>query len=73
MMLCIYDIYAGCTSIVARDPEGKIVLGRDLDFSFTEYLRKTHLIYNYTRNGKEVYRCSGFAGLLGDVTCMKNN
>jgi len=68
---CIYELDALCTSIVTTDPNGHIILARNLDFAFADVLRKIHMELIYTKSGHEVYRCAGLAGFVGGLTCMK--
>ncbi len=67
----IYELRALCTSIVARDVAGKIMLARNLDFGYPEILRKLHVTLIYKKKGAEVYRCGGLVGFVGALTCMR--
>lgn len=70
---CIYELRSLCTSIVAKDAKGKILLARNLDFGFQQYLRRLHVNIIYRRGGKELFRCGGLAGFVGVLTCMRPN
>ncbi len=69
----VYELLALCTSIVARDSAGRVVLGRNLDFLFVELLRNLHVVFRYRHGpkGKVLFQCSGLAGFVGSLTCMK--
>jgi penicillin V acylase-like amidase (Ntn superfamily) len=46
----IYELDAFCTSIVARDNNGKIIVERNLDFYFAEETRKLLYIGKHKYN-----------------------
>jgi hypothetical protein len=70
---CVYELRTLCTSIVARDAKGKVILARNLDFGFEKLLRRVEVILHYKRQGSEVCRCAGMAGFIGFMTCIKPN
>ena len=70
---CIFELITMCTSIVAQDPNNKVVLARNFDLKFTKALRKLHYTIIYKKNNKELFRCGNIAGYTGVFTCMKPN
>ncbi len=66
-----YEINAMCTSIVARDNSSRIIIARNLDFTYTAAMRSLYAIFSYWKGGKELYRCGGQVGFVGLVTCMR--
>jgi Linear amide C-N hydrolases, choloylglycine hydrolase family len=69
----IYEIYTYCTTIIARNSDGNIIVGRNLDYDFVEDLAQTHYMAIYTINGKESFRCTNYGGFIGVSTCMKSH
>jgi len=67
----IYEVEAGCTSIIAQDPQGKIYHGRNLDFKLASTLRKLAIDVDFQRGGKTLYRGTTFAGYVGLLTGMR--
>lgn len=80
----MYEIEGGCTSIVAQDPSGRLVHGRNVDFglffgedwqhlqwSLTEALRPTIRNVRFIQGGKEVFNSTVFAGYVGLLTGAK--
>ena len=61
-----------CTSIVIRTQNGNAVLARNLDFDYAPLL--SALSYNavFTRNGKQVFRASMFAGSTSVFTGQRD-
>eukprot|EP00826_Nyctotherus_ovalis_P008769 TRINITY_DN1227_c0_g3_i4.p1 TRINITY_DN1227_c0_g3~~TRINITY_DN1227_c0_g3_i4.p1 ORF type:complete len:282 (-),score=56.40 TRINITY_DN1227_c0_g3_i4:467-1312(-) len=70
---CINEIVAMCTSIVARDKNGKLILARNFDFYYRNLVAKMHVNVIYKRNGRAIARCGNIAGYIGIFTCMKPN
>jgi len=70
---CYYELSVLCTSIVARNPDGRILLGRNLDFEPVKLLQQIFYRGVYTTNGKTLFECSGLAGYIGVITCFKND
>ena len=64
----LYDITAGCTSIVAEDEMGNIYHGRNLDYGFTQILQNITFIANFQSGGKTVYSGTTYAGYVGLLT-----
>lgn len=68
MLNIIYDLLAGCTSIVAEDEAGHIYHARNLDYQFTAILQNITLIANFQRGGKTLYTGTTYAGYTGLLT-----
>lgn len=64
----LYDLLAGCTSIVAEDDMGHIYHGRNLDYQLTQILQNITLIANFQREGRTVYTGTTYAGYVGLLT-----
>ena len=64
----LYDMLAGCTSIVAEDETGRIYHGRNLDYGLTQLLQNITLIANFQRGGKTIYTGTTYAGYVGLLT-----
>ena len=60
-----------CTSIVGERLDGRIVHGRNLDYSFQGYLRNVTITVMFERSGKVVYTGTTFAGMVGLLTGQK--
>ena len=73
IMNCILELLTMCTSIVAQDPNNKVILARNFDFPFTGILRKMHFTFIYKKNNKELFRCGNVVGNTGIFTCLKPN
>ena len=67
----LYDMLAGCTSIVAEDEMGHIYHGRNLDYGLTGLLQNITLIANFQRGGKTIYTGTTYAGYVGLLTGQK--
>ncbi|OQR68738.1 N-acylsphingosine amidohydrolase (acid ceramidase)-like, partial [Tropilaelaps mercedesae] len=79
-----YEFFTVCTSIVAQNPQGQILHGRNLDFglflgwnstahtwSMTEVLRKTVIQIEWQRGNKTVFHSVNFAGYIGVLTAIR--
>jgi hypothetical protein len=67
-----YPIHVGCTGIVAMDKEdGTVYHGRNLDFSFANYLQAIAYTGIFTKNGTEVFRAQTIAGYTAALTGMR--
>ena len=64
----LYDLLAGCTSIVAEDDKGHIYHGRNLDYQLTQILQNITLVANFQRGGKTIYTGTTYAGYVGLLT-----
>jgi len=67
----IYEVEAGCTSIVAQDKNGNIYHGRNLDFNLAKVLRKLTIRVEFQKNGKTLYWGTTYAGYVGLLTGMR--
>lgn len=70
-----YEVSDACTSIVAQDPSGKILHGRNLDFwagmGFTDTLKNMTFIADFKQSGKTVFTATTFAGYVGILSGIK--
>ena len=57
-----------CTSILARDSKGKIIHLRNLDFAFTDTMKKLIFEAILVKDGKQVARAPLIAGFYGVFT-----
>lgn len=60
-----------CTSIVARQPDGKIVHGRNLDWNIPAELRNFVMTVKFTQNGQHVFTGGTIVGYMGILTGLK--
>jgi len=70
----IYDLTAfkACTSIIAQDDMGHVFHGRNLDYSFSDFLRRSTILLEFQdRRGKVHYGGVGFAFYVGLLTGQK--
>ncbi len=61
-----------CTSIVATQPNGHIIHGRNLDYSVPG-LNYLSIMLDFQKGGKTVYKGTSFAGYIGLMTGMRPN
>jgi N-acylethanolamine-hydrolysing acid amidase len=61
----VYDVTAACTSIVAQDASGRILHGRNLDYSDPPLLRNATISVEFVRGGATVASGVTYAGLIG--------
>ena len=66
------EFYAMCSSLMFRNSDGQVVLGRNFDYMFTETLRSLTIDVEFIRSGKLLYRAVTFAGYLGVATGMRS-
>merc|ERR1719158_2604674 len=67
-----FPIRFGCTGIIATDKDdGTVYHGRNLDFSFAEYLQAMAYTGIFTKNGTEVFRAQTIAGYASILTGMR--
>jgi len=71
MLQFFYEIEAGCTSIVAQDPQGKIYHARNLDFELSQILERMTIELDFRRGGKTVFYGTTYAGYFAVLTGMK--
>ena len=69
----LYDLTAGCTSIVAEDTNGLIYHVRNMDYHMTTLLRNVTIVVHYQSKGKTLYSSTTFAGYVGILTGQKPN
>uniref|UniRef100_A0A6B2LAN1 N-acylethanolamine-hydrolyzing acid amidase n=1 Tax=Arcella intermedia TaxID=1963864 RepID=A0A6B2LAN1_9EUKA len=67
----IYEVEAGCTSIISQDLQGRIFHSRNLDFNLAPTLRELVIDVQFYKNGKILYYGTTFAGYFGILTGMK--
>ena len=60
-----------CTSIVAETLNGSIYHGRNLDYSFSDVLRKLTVVVDFQQGGQIMYTGTTFVGLVGLLTGQK--
>jgi len=54
-----------CTSIVARQPDGKIIHGRNMDFGFPDAMRNASYIGQFYKGGVLIFEAVMFGGYVG--------
>jgi hypothetical protein len=69
----MYEMNAYCTSIVAQAEDGTIIHGRNLDYSYPEYIANLSVNVDFYRNGSYLYSGNVIAGYLGILTGKKPN
>ncbi|QDZ18849.1 N-acylethanolamine-hydrolyzing acid amidase [Chloropicon primus] len=70
---CMHEGQGGnmCTSIVARQPDGNIVHGRNLDWNIPADLRNFVMTVKFTQNGQHVFTGGTIVGYMGILTGLK--
>ncbi|KAM8843220.1 acid ceramidase [Synchiropus picturatus] len=79
-----YEVFTVCTSVVAEDPKGNLIHGRNLDFGLflgwdmknkswiiSEKLKPLVVNLDFQRNNKTVFKSTNFAGYVGMLTGIK--
>lgn len=76
-----YEFSSFCTSIVARNDEGHLIHGRNLDFGGFDNIKKSYTVpealkpmvikLNFQRENRTVYRAVGFGGYVGLLTTLR--
>lgn len=69
----IYELGAWCTSIIAKQQDGTIIHGRNLDYPDAGQMRDMTFRAKFVRGGDEVFEAVMFAGIIGVYTGMKPN
>ena len=64
-----YELTAYCTSITARDASGKILHGRNLDYSYS-WLKNLTVELDFQRGGQTAFKGTSFVGYVGLLTGM---
>jgi len=67
----IYELQAYCTSIVARQADGTIIHGRNLDFDEADAMRDITFIAQYVKDGEVLFNAVQFAGTIGIYTGVR--
>lgn len=62
-----------CTSIVARQPDGKIIHGRNMDFAFPDAMRNASYIGQFYKNGEYIFEAVMFGGYVGVASGYRPN
>lgn len=68
----LYEIDAGCTALLAKDKNGDIILSHNLDFTLAGLFRKAYISADYIKDHKVLFSCSGIAGYIGVLMCVKH-
>ena len=68
----IYELSSFCTSSVAQELDGTVLLFRNLDFDAPELLKNTSFVGEFYRGGKKIYT-SILSGSLVFGTGLKEN
>lgn len=67
----VYEFSAFCTSDVVKLPDGTLMLDRDLDFAFAEYMRPITYIAKFTRGDEVLFEAPMFAAMNGVLTATR--
>jgi len=62
-----------CTSIVARQADGKIIHGRNMDFGFPDAMRNASYIGQFYQNGVYLFEAVMFGGYVGVASGYQPN
>jgi hypothetical protein len=63
-----YEIF--CTSIIVRNNQGQVFLGRNLDFYGAEFLSPLAYEFNVVKNNKQLYTAAGMIGSIGVLNAI---
>jgi N-acylethanolamine-hydrolysing acid amidase len=66
-----YSTIKACSGIIVRNDEGKIIHGRNLDFSMWELLANLAARIEYYRGGKFLYSVDSIVGSVFTLTAHK--
>jgi len=69
----LYEFEAFCTSVVARQADGTVLHGRNLDFAYPDEMRDITYVANFYQNGVHLFDTVMFAGDIGVYTGFKAN
>jgi len=64
----IYEVEAGCTSIIYQSQNGQLYHGRNLDFNLHKVLSDLTIQVEFQKSGKTIYRGTTFVGYVGLLT-----
>eukprot|EP01087_Luapelamoeba_hula_P015950 TRINITY_DN4844_c0_g1_i1.p1 TRINITY_DN4844_c0_g1~~TRINITY_DN4844_c0_g1_i1.p1 ORF type:complete len:360 (-),score=53.98 TRINITY_DN4844_c0_g1_i1:89-1168(-) len=67
----IYELEAGCTSIVSALPNGTVLHGRNLDFALAPALRQLTIQVEFYRNNSLLYKGTTYVGYVGLLTGLR--
>jgi hypothetical protein len=67
---CTYDFTQLCSAAVYKDPLGRPVMIRNMDWDLPAGIGRYTIVVNYVRSGVPAYSSLGFAGFLGVVTAF---
>jgi len=70
LMNLLYDVTAGCTSIVAQHSSGRMLHARNMDYSIPN-LRNITIQLDFNRGNETIYRTTTFAGYIGALTGVR--
>jgi len=62
-----------CTSIVARQADGKIIHGRNMDFGFPDAMRNASYVGQFYKNGELLFEAVMFGGYVGVASGFMHN
>lgn len=81
-----YEVFTLCTSILAQDPDGNIVHGRNLDtgvflgwdkknktWKVAELLHPLTVHLQFKKEGKVIFESTSFAGYVGILTAVRKD
>jgi len=60
-----------CTSIIARQPDGTLIHGRNMDFAFPDAMRNASYIGQFYRSGELLYEAVMFGGYVGVASASR--
>jgi hypothetical protein len=60
-----------CTSVVARQADGTVIHGRNMDFAFPDAMRNATYIGQFYKNGKHLYDAVMFGGYTGVASASR--
>ena len=60
-----------CTSIIARQSDGKVIHGRNLDWNIPAELRNFVMTIHFTKGGEELFTSAVLLGYVGILTGLK--
>jgi hypothetical protein len=72
MLNYAFELYkALCTSILARQPDGTVLHGRNMDFAFPDAMRNASYIAKFYRGGEYLFDAVMNAGYVGVVSAYR--
>lgn len=67
----INEFYAACSSILIRQTDGSVILGRNLDYFLRDNIRDLVVQIEFFKGGKLLYKAVTFASYFGVLTGMR--